>query len=87
MQKAPQRRFLHFDPVPISSELALMGAFARVFLAAGVGTTLQADLLAVAGRDGIAFWRYRLGCADVGLDSDFFGHGRLRVRNGFNARF
>ena len=64
-----------------------MRAFARIFLAAGVGTTLQTDFLTVAGCDGVAFWRYRLGCADVGLDSDFFGHGKLRVRNGVNARF
>jgi hypothetical protein len=59
---------------------ALVRALAGVLLAAGVRTALQADLLAVAGRDGVAFWGNWLGRADVGFDSDFFGHGKTPVR-------
>ena len=36
---------------------------------------------------GEAFWRYRLGGADIGFDSDFFGHGRLRLKNGLAHDF
>ena len=84
-KKRPDGAFLHFDLVPISPELPLMRALSWIFLAARMGTTLQADLLTIAGRDGVAFWRHWLGGADVGLDSDFFGHGRLRVKNGRNV--
>lgn len=61
---------------------ALMGALARVLFAAGVRSALQADLLAAAGRDGVALGRDWFWGADVGFDSDFLGHGRLRVKNG-----
>jgi len=65
----------------------LMGALARVLFAAGVRTALQADLLAAAGGDGVALGRDWLWGADVGFDSDFLGHGELRVKNGVARDF
>ena len=58
----------------------LVRALAWVLFAAGVRTALQADLLAAAGRDGVALGRDWLGGADVGFDSDFLGHGGLRLK-------
>jgi hypothetical protein len=43
---------------------------------------LQANLLAAAGRDGVAFGGHWLGRADVSLDSDFLGHEKLRLKIG-----
>ena len=59
-----------------------MWALAGVLFAAGVRAALKAALLAVAGGNGVAVRGNRLGGADVGFDSDFFGHGRLRVKKG-----
>ena len=53
---------------------SLVRPLAGILLAAGVRTALQADFLAVAGRDGVALGRHWLGRADIGFDSDFFGH-------------
>jgi hypothetical protein len=60
--------------------LTLVRALAWVLFAAGVRTALQADFLAAAGGDRVALWRDWLGGADVGFDSDFLGHGRLRLK-------
>jgi len=65
----------------------LVGALAWVLFAAGVRTALQADLLAAAGGDGVALGRDWLWGADVGFDSDFLGHGGLRVKNGVAPDF
>lgn len=59
---------------------AFVRALAGVLFAAGPGAALQADLLAAAGRAGHAGGGNGLGCADVGFDADFFGHGRLRIK-------
>ena len=52
---------------------------ARVLFAAGVRAALQADLLAVAGGDGVTVRWHGLWGADVGFDTDFFRHGELRL--------
>ena len=71
---------------PAASDNNQSTAFGRplagVLLAAGVGTALQADLLTVAGGGGVALGWDGLGGADVGFDSDFLGHGELRVEIG-----
>ena len=58
---------------------ALFRTLTRIFLATCRGATLKADLLAMAGSRGETFGGNGLWGADVGFDSDFFGHGRLRV--------
>jgi uncharacterized protein (DUF58 family) len=67
--------------------LSLVGTLAGVLFAAGVGAALQAALLALASGDGVAFRANGLRGADVGFDSDFFGHEGLRVKNGWTADF
>lgn len=59
-----------------------MRALARVLFAAGVRAALKADLLAVTRFGRVTFGGNGLGGADVGFDSDFFGHGGLRFKNG-----
>ena len=65
----------------------LVWALAWVLFAAGVRATLQAALLAVASGSGEAVRWHWLGCADVGFDSNFFRHERLRVEMGENPDF
>ena len=66
---------------------ALFRTLAGVLFAAGRGTALQTDFLAMTCRSGVALRRYRLGGADVGFDSDFFGHEGLRLKNGLAHDF
>ena len=58
---------------------ALFRTLAGVLFATGRCAALQADFLAVWRRCGVALWRDGLWGADVGFDSDFFGHEGLRV--------
>ena len=60
---------------------ALFRTLARVLFAAGGRAALKADLLAVWRRNAVALGRNRLGGADVGFDSDFFGHVGLQMNN------
>ena len=62
---------------------AFFGPFARILFAASRSTALKADFLTVRRRCAVAFWWDRLRGADVGFDSDFFGHGELRVKKLF----
>ena len=79
-EKAAQKP-LFFNCASLSWQpsTALFGALAGVLFAAGGGAALQADFLAVRRRGAVAFrWNW-LGGADVGFDSDSFGHEELRV--------
>ena len=58
---------------------------ARVLFAAGVRAALQADLLAVAGGDGVTVRWHGLWGADVGFDTDFFRHGELRLEKSWSC--
>ena len=58
---------------------ALFRTLAGVLFAPGGSAALKADLLAATRGGGVAVRWNGLWGADVGFDSDFFGHGRLRV--------
>jgi hypothetical protein len=61
---------------------ALFRTLAWVLFAAGGCAALQADFLAVRRRNAVTLGRNRLGGADVGFDSDFFGHEGLQMKKG-----
>ena len=83
-KKSAPKTLFSFQPQACADNqsTAFRRPLTRVLLAAGVRTALQADLLAVAGGGGVALGWDGLGGADVGLDSDFLGHGELRVEIG-----
>ena len=66
---------------------ALFRTLARVLFAAGGCAALKADLLAVRRRSAVTLGRNRLGGADVGFDSDFFGHEGLQMKKGLTHDF
>ena len=82
IKKAPEKALFYGCDLGRISKTGstLVGTLAWVLFAAGVRTALQADLLAAAGRDGVALGRDWLWGADVGFDSDFLGHGELRLK-------
>ena len=63
----------------LAGSTAFFRPLARVLFAAGRRAALQADLLAMWRRRAVTFWWDGLRGADVGFDSDFFGHEGLRV--------
>ena len=63
----------------LAGSTAFFRPLARVLFAAGRGAALKTDLLAATGGGGEAVRWNRLWGADVGFDSDFFGHEGLRV--------
>lgn len=60
---------------------AFVRALAGVLFAAGPGAALEADFLAAASCAGHARGWNGFRGTNVGFDTDFFGHGRLRIRN------
>ena len=66
---------------------AFFRTLAWVLFAAGGGAALKADLLAVWRRNAVTLGRDRLWGADVGFDSDFFGHEGLQMKNGLTHDF
>ena len=67
----------------------MLRALAWVLFATGMGAALQAAFLAAAaGFCGVTIRWNGLRGADVGFDSDFFRHEKLRIKKrGLNAAF
>jgi hypothetical protein len=86
-KKAAQKPLFKFPSLRSKLSTALFRTLARVLFAAGGCAALQADFLAMWRRSAVTLGRDGLGGADVGFDSDFFGHEGLQMKNGLTHDF